>query len=81
MQKTVIHDFTDSVLVRKIHGCYKDTQNFRATYHSLQRATRYKRLQCVDINKQPQSILNVFSTVYANLNCITYLLRCCQKII
>ena len=29
-----IHGFKDSVPVRKMHGCYYDTQKFRATSHS-----------------------------------------------
>ena len=41
IQKKVIHNFTDSVLVCKIHGCYKDTQNFWATFKGPRDASDY----------------------------------------
>ena len=64
-----IHSFRDSVL--KIHGCYKDTQKVRATFHSYQLSKRCKAIVCWC--KQP--ISNNFQTC---LYCI-YLLKLYDK--
>ena len=48
-----IDGFRDSFLVRKMHGCYWNTQKFRWTFHSYLSDTR--RLQCAD---------DVFSSVF-----------------